>query len=85
MNHRRMKQEAAELLISPRGQYIMSQALHVAIKTLRAVPEQHRETSNIADMQFLLDHLFPLYAMVAESIDRNREFDQAEPNGTQRR
>jgi len=53
--------KAIEFLSSFRGEYIVGQALAVAIKTMSAVePEYRREVSNIADMQFLLDNLFPL-------------------------
>ena len=50
--------KANNFLMSPRGQYIMAQALHHAIKTMKAVPEKHRENSNIADMEYLQENLF---------------------------
>jgi len=60
---------AAEFANTVRGQYIISQALVIASKTLlklekRAEPYPehgiHAEPSNRADMEFLLD-AFPLY------------------------
>jgi len=56
--------DAIQLVQSPRGQYILSQALVVAIDTMSKVEPPHREVSNIADMQFILDHLFPMYAAI---------------------
>ena len=62
--------KAVELAMSIRGQYIMSQALHYGIEALKAVePEAMRERSNIADMEFLQEHLFGLFR-AAERIER---------------
>jgi hypothetical protein len=46
---------------SIRGQYIISQALSLAVKELGEVDEPHREISNISDMQGLLDNLFTMF------------------------
>ncbi len=54
--------QAFALAQSPRGQYILSQALTVAIDTLEQVPKPYREQSNIEDMRFIRDQLFPVYA-----------------------
>jgi len=51
---------------SVRGRYIISQALYYAIKTLEKVPSPHTEVSNIEDMQFLLDNLFPMFKSLQE-------------------
>ena len=59
--------ECAEFANSLRGQYIISQALAVAIKQLKSVPEEHREVSNIADMEFLLDGVFPMFKVQEEA------------------
>ena len=45
------KQLAIEFIQSPRGQYIMAQALYKGIEAMKAAPEQEREYSNIADME----------------------------------
>tara|TARA_R100000700_G_scaffold40157_1_gene54942 strand:- start:1177 stop:1437 length:261 start_codon:yes stop_codon:yes gene_type:complete len=55
-----MREVAAHFLRTNRGQYIMGQALSVAINSMNKVAHSRRETSNIEDMQFLLDHLFPM-------------------------
>lgn len=52
------EQEALKLLGSPRGQYIVGQALAIAIKELEKVEENRREISNISDMKFLGENLF---------------------------
>ena len=54
--------KAQEFLNTIRGQYIISQALGHAIKRLEAVVIPHeREVSNISDMKFLRDNLFPMW------------------------
>lgn len=55
------RMRAIALVQSPRGQYIMSQALTVAIAALADVEIPRREVSNIEDMEFIRDHVFPLY------------------------
>jgi hypothetical protein len=60
--------DAIRLVQSPRGQYILSQALTVAIETLESVePPAMRELSNIEDMRFIRDNLFPIYKDVCDS------------------
>jgi hypothetical protein len=59
------EQEAIEFLGSVRGQYIMGQALQLAIESLESVePEVMRELSNISDMAFIRDNLFSMGASV---------------------
>lgn len=55
-------------LASLRGQYIMAQALEVAIDTLGKVePSYMREESNIDDMKFLREKFnFPVAAFVGK-------------------
>lgn len=65
--------QAIELVQSYRGQYILSQALTVAIKVMEEVEPPHREVSNIEDMRFIRDHLFPIYAQIHEAEERARE------------
>ena len=45
------KQLGIEFIQSPRGQFIMAQALYKAIEVMKAAPEREREYSNIADME----------------------------------
>jgi hypothetical protein len=58
MTKEEKKEFAFELLSTPRGYYIMSQALEYAIDTLKKVPEPRREVSNIEDMEVLRETLF---------------------------
>ena len=44
---------------SPRGKYIMAQALYLGVKALYLYPEPYREVSNALDMKYLLDALHP--------------------------
>jgi hypothetical protein len=50
-NFKTDKQLGIEFIQSPRGQYIMAQALHKAIEVMKAAPKREREYSNIADME----------------------------------
>ena len=52
---------ARKLFASMRGQYIIGQALYVAIKELDKVPGAMKEVSNIEDMKLLMHTLFPIY------------------------
>ena len=53
---------AMKFYISPRGQYIMAQALYYAIRTMKSVePEIMQEKSNIADMEYIREHLFSTF------------------------
>jgi hypothetical protein len=56
--------KAIEFMNSMRGQYIMSQALTVAIDTMKQVEPPHTEFSNIADMEYLRDEIFPIFKAV---------------------
>lgn len=62
------REKAIEFLNSARGQWILTQALCVAIDTLEAVPHPLTEVSNIADMRYLLDNLFPQMKQIQEAI-----------------
>lgn len=53
------KRVAAALLDSMRGQLILSQALVIAARTLRA--EEYPEESNAQDMDILAEVFFPIY------------------------
>lgn len=55
---------ARKLLFSVRGQYIISQALIEAIKTMKK--RKYPEISNIEDMEVLLE-LFPIGLVLAQA------------------
>jgi hypothetical protein len=48
-----------EFVLTVRGQYIMAQVMWKGIKVMKAVPEPHKEVSNIHDAEYLLSGLFP--------------------------
>ena len=50
-----------DFAVSIRGQYVISQALSLAVKKLNEVDGPHREVSNISDMQGVLDNLYRMY------------------------
>ena len=52
------EQEVLKFLGTPRGQYIVGQALAIAVKELEKVESPQQETSNIKDMKFLGEELF---------------------------
>ena len=72
------KEEAVELSMSIRGQYIISQALTKAIEVMEKEPETKREVSNIADMKFLLHNLFPLFYVTQKA---EKEFRKKKGGG----
>ena len=61
------EETALRFLMSHRGNLIMGQALVIAIKQLNSVPPPHKEESNIADMEYLLDELFPIGKVIEEA------------------
>ena len=61
----RARDACTELLMSPRGDYIISQALYIAAQELEKVELPYREVSNITDMR-MLTLQFPSY-VVAEA------------------
>jgi hypothetical protein len=68
------KEKAAEFANTPRGNYILGQALYIAIETLNKVePEVMREISNISDMEFIRDNLFPIYSDLKSYTKRPAE------------
>lgn len=52
------EQQVLKFLGTPRGQYIVGQALAIAVKELEKVDEKLQEKSNITDMKFLGENLF---------------------------
>ena len=60
--HEKKRRDATTLLNSVRGQYIIGQALYLAIESIEARPEHEQEPSNVADMRLLMEGLFPIYA-----------------------
>lgn len=57
---------AIEFAAGMRGQYIIGQALYIAIQTMEKAPAKKRENSNIANMRFLMNTLFPIYKITQE-------------------
>ena len=62
-------EETVRFKNSPRGQFIIAQALFLGVKKLQEVEGVHREVSNIMDMQYLLDVLHPGMKEVFKSIE----------------
>jgi len=56
-----MSKDAFELSRSMRGQYLISQALYVAIPYVEVT-----DPSNAKDMKLLLEQVFPIYDAVAK-------------------
>jgi len=63
---------AYKFSMSPRGEYLISQALVIAIEQLKAVPDRQREDSNIADMEYLLDEVYPLFKIAEMHINETQ-------------
>lgn len=63
------KIKAVKLVTSMRGEYILSQALYLAIEVMEKVKGCKKEPSNISDMKYLMKELFPIYSVV-KSLDK---------------
>ena len=63
---------AYKFSMSPRGEYLISQALVIAIEQLKAVPDRQREDSNIADMEYLLDEVYPLFKIAEMNVNETQ-------------
>ena len=62
--------ETLEFQASPRGKFIMAQALYYGIKKLNEVEGPLREVSNICEMKHFLDVLYPGYETIFEVGNR---------------
>ena len=62
---------ARDFQASRRGQFIQAQALYYAIQKLSEVEGVLQEKSNIADMQYLLDEMYPGYEEVFSLIEND--------------
>ena len=67
------EKEVVEFSNSMRGRYIIGQALYLAIESINARPRMKQEPSNVADMEFLMDNLFPIYKMTQMAITASVE------------
>ena len=61
--------EVQAFATSHRGQFIQAQALYYGIKKLCEVDGVMREESNISDMKFLLDYVYPGYEEIFDHIE----------------
>lgn len=61
------KDLALKIFNSVRGNYIVGQALFLAIEHMKERPAIQQEPSNMADMELMMAELFPLYSVVAEA------------------
>ena len=64
--------KAVEFFHTMRGQLIVGQALAIAVDTLSKVDLDKRELSNIADMQYLLDHVFTIGQLFQDQLSQEQ-------------
>ena len=69
MDYMQMVKDTQDFADSPRGKYIQAQALYYGIKKLSEVEGVMREVSNISDMKYLLDVLYPGYENIFDTIE----------------
>ena len=67
MKNLRERKEALELLIHPRGHFLISEALFFALKFLMAQPEEEQPLSDMADLMLLGLELFPTFFLKIDS------------------
>ena len=77
--------EAMAFRDSPRGQYLIAQALVIATTELLRVQGAMREVSNITDMQFMLDTLYPGLSKVIKQEYQHLEAVKEKVNGYESR
>ena len=65
LNEQRL--DALDFRNSVRGQYIMAQAIYHALKVMKAVTPEFQEVSNIKDMEWIRDELYPFPESVFNS------------------
>lgn len=58
------QEQALRMFDSPRGKFIIGQALYLALQKLGEVPDQFQEKSNMADMRLLQRIFFPYEVVV---------------------
>jgi len=69
MEYIEMLKKTLEFASSPRGKFIQAQALYYGIQKLCEVEGVLREESNICDMKYLLDVLYPGYEKLFDHIE----------------
>ena len=72
MEYMQLVQETQDFANSPRGKFIQAQALYYGIQKLCEVEGVLREVSNISDMKYLLDVLYPGYEEIFKHIDQQQ-------------
>ena len=70
------REEAYELFKHMRGQYIIGQALYLAISKLKEVPKEKREISNIKDMEKLGEFLFTIGYAPTKMMYEDKAFNK---------
>ena len=70
-NYMQNVQETIEFSQSPRGRFITAQALYYGIKKLAEVEGAMREVSNICDMKYLLNVLYPGYETIFDHVEND--------------
>ena len=64
-----------------RGQLLVSQALNIAVKHMRALEDraepypvdgEHAEPSNRSDMEYLLENFFPMALVIEQALEDGR-------------
>ena len=58
-------------ILTGRGHYILSQALHIAITQLEAVDDPYKEESNIADMKYFRKNIWNFPEEAFLPFDKN--------------
>lgn len=65
------KEQAINLFQSIRGEYIIGQALYLAIESINKRPQHQQEPSNVVDMLLLMNQLFPIYS-ATQQLEKKR-------------
>lgn len=77
----KLKKKARAKLLndSLRGQYLISRALCIAVKVLKKQPKHLKEDSTIADMEFLIENIYPIHTVIEKTQELQKDVKQ-KPN-----
>jgi len=65
---------ARRLVGSPRGRFLISKALHIAVAEMKKASPPLKAQSDIDDMEFMLREAFPIFPAVEQAEQTFRRF-----------
>jgi len=72
------KNSAVELFRSSKGEYLMSKALFYGVQEISERPKREQERSNMDDMKYIYNKIFPIFKNVNFTLGKGGEEDSFE-------